>query len=123
LHDINGYLTTTLLRGAGYTKDNRLLPLGFDKKSVQPEIAPDEKALADDNFTGGSDRVMYSIDVSGAEGPFTVAVELLYQSISYRWVQKLQPYDTAESTRFLDYYDAVSNLPVVVASVTVTIDG
>jgi hypothetical protein len=123
MHDINGDLTTTLLRGAGYTKDNRLLPTGFDKTSVQPEITPDDKALADDNFTDGSDRVMYSIDVSGAEGPFTVTIELLYQSISYRWVQKLQPYDTAESTRFLGYYDAVPNLPVVVTSVTATVDG
>jgi hypothetical protein len=120
MQDVNGDLTTTLLRGAGYIKDNRLLPAGFDKESARPEISPDETAMADGNFTGGGDRVMYSIDVGEAEGPFTVTVELLYQSISYRWAQKLQSLDAAESTRFLSYYDSVPNLPVVVASITAT---
>jgi hypothetical protein len=42
-------------------------------------------------------------------------------SVGYRWADNLRRYDSAESARFLSYYDTVPNLPVVVASETVEI--
>ena len=39
MRDVNGNVTTGLLRGTGYVKDNRLLPRGFDKATAVPDIA------------------------------------------------------------------------------------
>jgi hypothetical protein len=111
-----GVLTTTLLRGAGYIKDNRLLPQGFDKTAVQPDIAPYGAAVDDADFLSGGDSLGLSIDLGEAAGPFEVTVELLYQSIGYRWADNLRQYEAAEVARFIEYYEAVPNLPVVVAS-------
>ncbi|MCZ7540992.1 MAG: hypothetical protein M5U29_14010 [Anaerolineae bacterium] len=116
--DVNGEITGILLRGAGYLKDNRLLPAGFDKNAAHPDVRPCDAALADANFTGGSDRLMVSVNTGAAEGPFEVSVELLYQALSYRWIEKLRGFDTAESARFLGYHETVPNTPVVMASVT-----
>lgn len=116
MKDINGEVTTVLLRGSGYIKDNRLLPLGFDKAGVDPDIAVYGAAVEDDDFAGGGDRVRYVVNVGAAPGPFTVHVELLYQTISYRWAQKLRGFDAEEPQRFVKYYEAVPNLPVVVAT-------
>jgi hypothetical protein len=114
--DANGAVTTTLLRGAGYLKDNRLLPQGFEKSAVPVDIAVQGQAFADPDFIGGGDLVQYRVDIGGAQGPFSVAAEFLYQSIGYRWVENLRPQDAPEIARFLSYYEAVPNLPVVVAS-------
>ncbi|HEX5473941.1 MAG TPA: hypothetical protein VFX12_04685 [Vicinamibacterales bacterium] len=108
LGDANGQVTTGLLNGVRYLKDNRLLPQGFDKQTAEPDIAVHGDAADDPGFTGGSARVQYAVPVSGA-GPFTVAVELLYQPIGFRWAQNLKAYDTAfEPRRFTGYYDAMA---------------
>lgn len=120
--DTENNVTDILLHGAGYVKDNRLLPAGFDKTTAAPEIAVDALALEDANFVGGGDRTMYSIDVSGSPGPFTVTAELLYQSIGYQWMHKLTAYESEETTRFVNYYSAVPNDPVVIDSVTITVN-
>lgn len=118
MQDPEGGLTTTLLRGAGYVKDNRLLPAGFDPASAEEAIAVHGAAAGDANFSAGGDRIRYRVDVGDAAGPFTVTVELLYQSIGYRWAQNLAQYDAVEPARFLAYYDEMSNLPIVVVSAT-----
>lgn len=104
MQDVAGIPTTTLLSGAGYLKDNRLLPDGFDKATAGPEIAVYGEAAGDENFVGGSDRITYAVPVGEAVGPFTVTVELRYQSIAYRWAQNLRRHDTAEAARFLGYW-------------------
>lgn len=121
--DTEGNVTNILLRGSGYIKDNRLLPVGFDKAIAADDIGVDELALEDANFTGGGDRVMYSINVGDAAGPFTIRAELLYQSIGYNWAEKLRAFATDESAAFLAYVDAVPNVPVVVASTSATVGG
>jgi hypothetical protein len=113
-----GQVTTTLLRAASYLKDNRLLPQGFDKSVRQEDIAVRGAALEDVDFVGGGDRVRYVVDVGAARGPFTLEVELLYQSIGYRWADNLRRYEASEVEDFMRYYEAVPNLPVLVASVT-----
>lgn len=101
--DATGSVTTGLLFGIRYEKDNRILPAGFDKATAPEEIAVHGDALADVDFVGGSDRVSYAID-GRAGGPFTVEAELLYQSIGYRWAMNLQAYDASEPSRFLGYF-------------------
>jgi hypothetical protein len=97
-------------------KDNRLLPTGFDKSAASNDIAPQGNVLTDNDFVGGADTTTYLIDTGTAEGPFTVEVELLYQSISYRWAQNLNAYDTEQAQTFSTYYNTLPNLPVVVDS-------
>jgi hypothetical protein len=119
--DTEGEVTTTLLRGAGYLKDNRLLPSGFDKGAVEEEIAVHGAALDDEDFVGGSDRVAYASDVSEGQGPFTVTAELLYQAIGFRWAENLRGFEGEAVAQFGRYYDGVVNEPVVVASDSVVV--
>lgn len=117
--DTDGAVTTMLLRGAAYAKDNRLLPQGFDKASAPADIAVYGEALGDEDFTAGGDRVQYIVDLGTASGPFTIQVQLLYQSIGYRWAQNLDGYDSLETERFVAYYSALPDLPFQIAAVQI----
>ena len=102
---MNGEVTTGLLTGVRYLKDNRLLPRGFDKRKAEPDIAVIGGALDDADFEGASDRVSYSVSIAGAQGPFVVEAELLYQPIGFRWAANLKSYENApEPRRFTRYY-------------------
>ena len=118
----DGEVTTTLLRAAEYFKDNRILPSGFLLDGVAPDIAPYGEVKIDEDFVEGSDRVQYVVDVSGHQGPFSITVELLYQSIGFRWAENLRHHSTAESIAFFGYYDMTENIPVVVAFSVTEVD-
>ena len=102
--DARGAVTTGLLHAVRYLKDNRLLPLGFDKKTAEPDIAVAGAALEDDDFGGGADRVRFSIGLGKAQGPLQVEAELCYQPIAYRWAENLKSYDAEEPRTFARYY-------------------
>ena len=108
LADARGAVTTGLLSATAYVKDNRLLPRGFDKRTAEPDIAVHGGAADDPDFTGDGDRLRYLVPLGGAAGPFTVDVELRYQSIGFRWADNLRRYDAAEPRRFVGYYDAMA---------------
>lgn len=121
--DWGGTVTTGLLSGVRYVKDNRLLPRGFTKNAVTDDVAVRGEAAADDDFAGGGDRVRYVLDMPGAEGPLTVSAELRFQTIAYRWAQNLGAYDARETKRFVAYYDAMaSGSSVRVAHAATSID-
>jgi hypothetical protein len=107
--DTNNVPTTGLLTAVRYIKDNRLLPAGFNKMAVEQEIATQGEATSDADFTGGRDRIRYSIPVGNAQGPFQLEAELWFQPISYRWAENLRPYEAMEPQRFTRYYDAMSS--------------
>jgi hypothetical protein len=121
LVDTENRVTTTLLRAKGYLKDNRLLPSGFEKDAPYEDIAVHGAAREDEDFQGSGDAIQYVVDVGEAEGPYKVTIELLYQSIGYRWADNLHLMAGPEIERFLAYYEVVPNLPVVVASATVKV--
>jgi len=114
--DVDGDVTTTLLSGYQYIKDSRLLPLGFEKNSVEQDIAVVGAAVGDPNFVGGSDMVEYQVVLGESPGPLTVTVELLYQTIGYRWAQNLDRYDAPEPKQFLTFYNDLPNIPVLIAN-------
>ncbi len=120
--DVDAAVTTTLLRGAVYLKDNRLLPTGFDKATVSDDIAVCGIAAQDPNFVGGSDQLVYQIEIEDAPGPFTVTAELLYQSIGFRWALNLDRFDAPEPQRFIGYYEEVSNEPTLISDVNVEVE-
>jgi hypothetical protein len=115
--DTEGEVTYTLLRAATYLKDNRLLPGGADKAKLPPEIAVRGEAAGDANFVGGGDQITYRVDVASAKGPFTVQAKLLYQPLSYRFVQDMLA-DSGESGQaFGGYFAAADHTPDRVATV------
>jgi len=107
--DYAGEVTTGLLYGARYIKDNRLLPVGFDKTTADYDVAVHGAAEDDSDFIGGTDVVRYLADVSGFEGPFEVTAELWYQPIGWRWAMNLGDYETQESGQFLKYFQGMSS--------------
>lgn len=107
--DYAGEVTTGLLYGARYVKDNRLLPRGFDKATADSHVAVHGAAERDADFVGGSDRVRYSAAVGNGRPPFRVVAELWYQPIGYRWAMNLAEYDTRESAQFLGFFDEVAS--------------
>ncbi len=115
--DMRGAVTTGLLKGVRFVKDNRLLPRGFDKAAAPADIAVQGDAAQDPDFTDDGDRVRYRVDTRGVSGPMHVHVELRYQPIAFRWARNLAAYDAREPRRFLAQFDAMSSQSsVIVAS-------
>ncbi len=106
--DYTGAVTTGLVWGMDYVKDNRLLPRGFDKASAPEDVAVQGRARDDGDFAGGGDVVRYVVDLGGGQGPFSVVAELFYQPIGFRWARNLGGYDTEESARFTRYFTSMS---------------
>ena len=106
--DGSGALTTGLLRAVRYVKDNRLLPLGFDKRTADKDVAVLGDALLDLGFSDSGHAIRYAVAVDRAAGPFRVDAQLWYQPISYRWAQNLKLYDAFEPRRFLGYHEALA---------------
>jgi hypothetical protein len=106
--DHAGAVTTGLLSGVRYVKDNRLLPRGFDKAKAHADVAVHGGAATDGDFTGGSDRVRYVVSTAGASGALTIEATLRFQPIGFRWARNLDRYDADEPRRFIRYYDAAA---------------
>jgi hypothetical protein len=123
LQDTENRVTTTLIEAALYRKDNRLLPSGFEKDAPYEDIAVRGAAREDENFLGGGDRIEYIAYLGEARGPFNLTVELLYQSIGYRWAENLRQHEGPEIARFLHYYEAIPNFPVIITSASVEVGG
>lgn len=120
--DPDGKVTTTLLRAQRYLKDNRLLPRGFDKSTASSQIAVYGEAAGDPDFTGGCDSIQYRIVTAGFAPPFTVEIELLYQSFGYRWAEKFRNQaDNPEGAEFYQYTGALPNSPSVIAQTQLTV--
>ncbi len=115
--DTDGKVTYTLLRGAKFLKDNRVLPAGFDKAKAIADIAVYGEAAKDENFVGGGDLVTFQVEVKGATGPFTVNAELLFQPVSFRFVQDLLADKTELTDRFGKYYAAADKTPTLIAKI------
>jgi hypothetical protein len=112
--DPAGAVTTGLLNGVSYAKDNRLLPRGFNKTTASADTAVHGGALADADFEAGRDRVRYSIDAAGASGEITVVVKFWYQPVGFRWADNLRGYSAAEPQRFVRYFQALASGSAVV---------
>jgi len=119
LADRNGRLTTGLLSGVRYIKDNRILPIGFDKATAAPDIAVYGAAREDPDFVAGGDRIRYRIDLASVPGALDIIVELNYQTVGFRWAQNLRSYEAGEPRRFVSYYEetaAYSGITIATAT-------
>jgi len=124
MKDRTGAVTTALLDAVGYLKDDRLLPLGFDKQTASPDIAVYGDALQDPAFTAGQDTVRYSVALGTTAGPYHIDAQLMYQPIGYRWATNLKAYDRAvEPARFNGYFDAMGQDTAVMLAQASAISG
>jgi hypothetical protein len=123
LRDSELGVTTTLLRAAGYLKDNRLLPDGFDKSAPYDDFQVRGLAFEDIDFDEAFDQIQYVIAVGDSVGPYQVTIELLYQSVGYRWIENLKEASGTEIDRFIEFADQVPNQPIVIDSVELSVGG
>jgi hypothetical protein len=107
--DPAGRVTTGLLTGSQYLKDNRILPRGLDKARATADVAVHGSAREDDDFVGGQDRVRYVVPAGASTGPLTVTATLWFQPIGFRWADNLAAYDAPETNRFVGYYRSMSS--------------
>jgi hypothetical protein len=63
------------------------------------------------------------LDLGAApRGDLHVAVDVLYQSVGYRWATNLRSYDGAEAQRFVRYYaDTAADSAVPLARATAVV--
>jgi len=106
--DYEGRVTTGLLSGLRYTKDNRLLPSGFSKETADSNIAVHGNASSDDSFRASGDQIEYVVKLNPALGPYTVEAELWYQPIGHRWAQNFRSFEDFETVRFVNYFESVA---------------
>lgn len=112
--DYANNVTTSLLSGASYAKDNRLLPRGFDKAGAGEAVAVHGAAIDDDDFAAGGDRIVYRIELDEGTDEINVKARLMFQTIGYRWANNLRDYDSFETNRFVRYYAENANVSAVV---------
>ncbi len=103
LGSAGGRSTTRLTQAARWLKDNRLLPVGYQAEPADQATAVVGRAVNDGDFAGGGDTVQYNASIAGAQAPYHVTVELLYQSVSPAWVEALKAVSSVEAERFVGY--------------------
>jgi len=108
LGDSEGRVTTGLLRAVSYLKDNRMLPVGFDKKKVGADVAVHGGAFEDGDFVDGSDKIVLRVPVGKGVAPFKIEAEFLFQPIGYRWAENLRGVEGAEPRAFSRGFDALA---------------
>lgn len=101
MSDLEGQLTTRLNAAHQPLKDNRLLPLGFDRNHVVYDTVAVWGSAKDDpdynEFSAaGQDNIEYHIPLHGAEGLANLSVSLMYQTLPARWMTDLFTSDTLD---------------------------
>lgn len=114
--DRHGQVTTSLLSGLRYIKDNRILPRGFDKAKADADCGVYGKALEDDDFQGAADTLLLDIPLALGQKAAKVQAELWYQPIAYRWAHNLKDQDAVEIKRFISYFEKLA--PVSALKIT-----
>jgi hypothetical protein len=122
MEDTEGEVTYELLRAAAYRKDNRLLPEGFDPATAGADFAVAGAAMQDGDFVGGSDGVSYEVQLDQATGPFAVTVELLFQSVSYRFAESVIELGLPLTDAYGELHEAADKSPTLVASAEMTVE-
>jgi len=115
LRDADGAPTYLLLRGAGYLRDDRLLPNGWSAAHPDAALTAPVGTDGDADFRGGEDRVRYEIALDGAaaDGPLAIEVELCYQTLGARWLAELETFDLPEVRTFTALLETADLRPVV----------
>lgn len=114
-------VTHTLMEATDYLKDNRLLPIGFNKLTAPDDIRVAGEAVSDESFVGGGDSVTYRLDV-GQLQETTIVAELVYQPLAYSHLRDLfSSSQVREVKQFKLMFEASSLKAEVIDSHSVTL--
>ncbi len=127
--DVNSDKTYTLLRIAGYLKDNRIPPAGYLSDGLAADSTRIEGLATQDpdfNLNGleegtGGDKVHYSVSGLSPDASYYISATMNYQTIAPRFAQDLFDYDLPEVEVFQSYYEQMDLSPIPIASVEQTI--
>lgn len=111
MQDADGQATFSLLRGARYHKDDRLLPLGWKSDHPRGAITAPVGTAEDRDFTAGSDFVLYIVDAPAERGPYRIEASLLYQVLGSRYAAELFTHKVPEMKKFRKLHDAADPRP------------
>jgi hypothetical protein len=117
--DANDKPTFTLLRGASYLKDNRLLPLGWKPEHSDGPATRPFGIRDDSNFLGGSDSINYELPVP-KDGNYNVTATLWFQVISPRHANELFQTKTPEVEAFKKMFQAADRRPEELTTVMIS---
>jgi hypothetical protein len=112
LVDLNGHGTHRALDARRYSKDNRLLPKGFNPQGVDRVRTEVLGTSGDTTFVAGMDDVTYRI---AAPAGASVEVALLYQSLRPEIIEAIEASRTPAGSRFVDLARARPMTPVTIA--------
>jgi len=119
--DADGAPTFTLMRGASWWRDDRLLPHGWDAGHAEASRTAPVGVDSDESFLPGSDRVHFDVPAS-VEGPLTLEASLVYQSLSARWVDELMRWDTPEIEALRSMLETADRTPEVLGTARRTLE-
>lgn len=113
--DTDGNPTWSLLRGVDYIKDNRLLPRGWTADGPDAHDTEPRGLGGDSDFAGGTDSIAFELAVP-ATGALTLEVQVVYQSLSWRYATELLKARTPEVATFGEYLGKADTAPSPVAA-------
>ncbi|MFO0592835.1 MAG: hypothetical protein U0441_35150 [Polyangiaceae bacterium] len=120
--DAGGAPTYSLIRGAKYLKDSRLLPQGFAPSAADAPRVAAVGTSADATFAAGGDEVTYRAAAPAGKGPYSVTATLVYTPLSARYAAELSHWDTPEVKALFKMLAKVSRAPEIVAEAAASVD-
>lgn len=116
--DGSGGVATSVTDARRYLKDNRLLPLGYQRTGPNAAITAPVGVDGDPTF-GSTDRVRYL--VAAPAEPLTITVELVYQTLRPTDLEALAAQPTDTSRRFFDMVATRAPRPLALARAQATL--
>jgi len=115
--DAEGLPTHTLMRGASWLRDDRILPMGWDPEHPDAKRTEPRGIDGDQDFRAGQDRVHYEIELAQSDG-LLIEVSMLYQNLSARWAAEILQYKAPAIERFARLYAQADKQPEVIQTST-----
>jgi hypothetical protein len=129
--DVNGNVTTVLLRANSHLKDNRLAPKGFTTShNAYDTVSIVGNAFADTDFNKqgamegtGIDVVHYNIPLNGYTGDLNVKAKVYYQPLPPKFTDAVFAHNSTEIDLMEGLYNNAEHTPVIVAEASLGIVG
>jgi len=120
LADVDGNPTFRLMQGAGFYKDNRLLPQGWSDNHPNAKLVAPVGIDDDPDWLTAGDTVDFELSVGELQRPVTVEVMMFYQPLTPRFEAELYASGTPEAEAFRGMYERQVRYGEPVATATTT---